>query len=52
MTDAIIDVHDIVFRYPDGTRALDGLSLHVGEGERVAVFAFTVEGFTGCIQPA
>jgi cobalt/nickel transport system ATP-binding protein len=33
----VIEVDDLVFKYPDGTRALDGLDLVVHAGERVAV---------------
>lgn len=32
-----LEVLDLRFRYPDGTRALDGVSFSVEEGERVAV---------------
>ena len=37
MADALIDVHDLTYVYPDGTRALDGLSLHVEVGESVGL---------------
>jgi cobalt/nickel transport system ATP-binding protein len=33
----VLDVHDLAFRYPDGTLALDGVDLTVRRGERVAV---------------
>ena len=33
----VIRVADLVFSYPDGTTALDGFSLEVHDGERVAV---------------
>ena len=33
----VIRVTDLTFTYPDGTTALDGLSLEVHDGERVAV---------------
>ena len=33
----VIRVADLVFRYPDGTTALDGFALEVHDGERVAV---------------
>jgi cobalt/nickel transport system ATP-binding protein len=33
----VIRVADLVFTYPDGTTALDGMSLEVHDGERVAV---------------
>jgi len=32
-----IAVHDLSFRYPDGTPALDGVNLHIHPGERVAL---------------
>ena len=35
MTDLAIE--GVGFVYPDGTRALDGVNLHVGAGERVAI---------------
>ncbi|WP_033344396.1 energy-coupling factor ABC transporter ATP-binding protein [Catenuloplanes japonicus] len=38
MTEASsLDVRDVRFAYPDGHRALDGVSLTVGRGERVAL---------------
>jgi len=37
MTHHSIDVHDLCFAYPDGTRALDGLSFSVGHGESIAI---------------
>ncbi|MFC8526107.1 energy-coupling factor ABC transporter ATP-binding protein [Nocardia sp. NPDC057227] len=36
-TEPAVQVTDLTFAYPDGTRALDGLSLTVRAGERVAV---------------
>ena len=33
----VVEVEDLSFRYPDGTTALDGFSLTVHAGERVAV---------------
>ena len=32
-----IGFHDVVFDYPDGTRALDGVTLAIAPGERVAL---------------
>lgn len=32
-----IEVNELVFKYPDGTRALDGVSLHIAPGEKVAL---------------
>ena len=37
MAEALIDVHDLTFVYPDGTKALDGLSLHIEVGESVGL---------------
>jgi cobalt/nickel transport system ATP-binding protein len=34
---SVLEVHDLAFRYPDGTLALEGVELRVGRGERVAV---------------
>lgn len=37
MSQAVIDVHDLRYTYPDGHTALNGVSLHVATGERVAL---------------
>jgi cobalt/nickel transport system ATP-binding protein len=37
MGQALIDVHDLTYVYPDGTKALDGLTLHIAVGESVGV---------------
>jgi cobalt/nickel transport system ATP-binding protein len=37
VSDAVIDCHDLHYRYPDGHEALRGVSLHVAKGERVAL---------------
>ena len=37
VTTPALQVRDLTFRYPDGHRALDGLSLEVAAGERVAI---------------
>lgn len=37
MAEALIDVHDLSYVYPDGTKALDGLSLHIKVGECVGL---------------
>ena len=37
MSHHTIHVTDLIFHYPDGHRALDGVSLHVAPGEKVAL---------------
>jgi len=37
VADALIDVHDLTYVYPDGTKALDRLSLHIEVGESVGL---------------
>ena len=37
MTTPALAIHDLTFRYPDGHQALDGISLEVAAGDRVAV---------------
>ena len=37
MTTPALEVRDLTFRYPDGHQALDGITLQVAPGERVAV---------------
>ncbi len=37
MTTPVLDVRGLTFAYPDGTRALAGVDLHVHRGERVAL---------------
>jgi len=37
MGQALIDVHDLTYAYPDGTKALDGLTLHIEVGESVGL---------------
>ncbi|TAH53848.1 MAG: ATP-binding cassette domain-containing protein [Chloroflexota bacterium] len=32
-----IDVENLIFKYPDGTHALDGISFHIAPGEKVAL---------------
>jgi cobalt transport protein ATP-binding subunit len=32
-----IDVENLIFKYPDGTHALDGVTLHIAPGEKVAL---------------
>jgi cobalt/nickel transport system ATP-binding protein len=42
----VVRVTDLVFAYPDGTRALDGFSVGVHDGERVAVLGANGAGKT------
>jgi cobalt/nickel transport system ATP-binding protein len=42
----VIDVHGLSYRYPDGTRALDGVDFHLDAGETVAVFGANGSGKT------
>ncbi|MFQ6076615.1 MAG: energy-coupling factor ABC transporter ATP-binding protein [Candidatus Bathyarchaeia archaeon] len=37
MSKMAIEVHDVSYAYPDGTVGLDGVSMEVTEGERVAI---------------
>ena len=37
MSQPIVDVRNVIFAYPDGTEALKGVSLSVGQGEAVAL---------------
>ena len=37
MSEPIISIKDLSYRYPDGTPALDAVSLHIHQGERVAL---------------
>lgn len=36
-SDALIQLQGLHYRYPDGTRALNGIDLHIREGERIAL---------------
>ena len=36
MSEPIISITDLSYRYPDGTAALESVSLHIHRGERVA----------------
>jgi cobalt/nickel transport system ATP-binding protein len=49
MTVPVIDVVGLSFTYPDGTRALDGVDLHVHRGERVALLGPNGAGKTSLV---
>lgn len=49
MTTPVIEVRGLAFAYPDGTRALDGVDLHVHQGERVAVLGPNGAGKTSLV---
>lgn len=46
MTDAILTLHNVAYRYPDGTPALDNCSLKVRRGSRTAVLGTNGAGKT------
>lgn len=59
MADSILEADGVEYIYPDGTRALDGLSLSVKKGKKVAVLGPNGAGkstlflqFNGILRPA
>lgn len=58
LSSSILKAEDIVFEYPDGTRALDHLSIDIEEGKKVAILGANGAGkstlflhFNGILQP-
>ncbi len=58
MSSSILEAEDIIFSYPDGTKALDGLSISIEEGKKVAILGANGAGkstlflhFNGILQP-
>jgi cobalt/nickel transport system ATP-binding protein len=54
----ILEAEDLVFSYPDGTKALDGLSISIKKGKKVAVLGANGAGkstlflhFNGILKP-
>jgi cobalt/nickel transport system ATP-binding protein len=59
MTHCAIDMQDVQYRYPDGSVALDGITLQVGRGERAVVLGANGAGkstllavMCGVLQPS
>lgn len=42
MTDSIVSAKEVRFTYPGGIRAINGVSLEIQRGERVAILVRTV----------
>jgi len=58
LSSSILEAEDIIFSYPDGTKALDGLSISIEEGKKVAILGANGAGkstlflhFNGILQP-
>lgn len=49
MSVPVIEIRGLEFTYPDGTRALDGIDLHIHRGERVALLGPNGAGKTTLI---
>ncbi len=45
-----VDIREVSFTYPEGTRALSNINLHVGEGEFIALLASNGSGKTTLIK--
>jgi len=58
LSSSILEAEDIIFSYPDGTKALDGLSISIEDGKKVAILGANGAGkstlflhFNGILQP-
>src|SRR5712691_1620934 len=50
IAEATLRVEELVFEYPDGTRALDGVDLEIRRGERVAIIGQNGSGKTTLVR--
>lgn len=58
MSKTILEAENISFRYPDGTKALDGLSIQIEKGKKIAILGANGAGkstlflhFNGILKP-